>query len=307
MKNISNIIASKTGNDDLLERLQQLPGTELNSILLELFRKRAADVTPAVLLQQFESNRFAAPSTLDVVAFKELETSWLKLAEKNGFQSIILSPLTPLGTCAAFKTIDQNNVVSALRGTEVVSDATNVFALLVAQQYKKTKSRNPIKYVTTDRLVRAQGLANPGHTPHFGIYCMATGGFNNGGLVFEMEQLLQHLTIHLSLLSSVFAKKDLSIKILLKENNAQLHAALQAMLEEIGKEYSVDIIQQEEPNAYYGIVQFKTFLQYNGNEINMSDGGFVNWTQQLLSNKKHRFLISGIGIELVYKLMKGMI
>jgi len=304
--NVSTIIAAKTGNEDLLERLQQLPGTELNSILLELFRQRAAAVSPAELLQQLEKNRFVTPSSLDVIAFKELETAWLKLAAGNGFSPFILSPLTPLGTCAAFKTVDQNNIVSALRGTEVMSDATNVFALLIAQQYKQTKTKQPIKLVTAERLVRAQGLSQPGHTAHFGIFCMATGGFNNGGYSFETEQLGQHLGIHLSLLSS-FNKSDLSIKILLKEENGPLHTAIQTALEGISKEYATEIIQQQEPNAYYGLVQFKTFLQYKGNEINLSDGGFVDWTQQLLSNKKHRLLISGIGIELVYKLMNGMI
>jgi hypothetical protein len=34
-----------------------------------------------------------------------------------------------------------------------------------------------------------------------------------------------------------------------------------------------------------------------GVDHNLVDGGFTNWTQQLLSNAKERLLISGIGIE----------
>lgn len=307
MKNVSAIIASKTGNDDLLERLQQLPGSELNSILLELFRQRAATVSPAELLQQFEKNRFATPSTIDAIAFKELETAWLKFAEGNNFQPVILSPLTPLGTCAAFKTVDQNNVVSALRGTEVMSDATNVFALLAAQQFRQTKTKLPVKYVAAERLVRAQGLALPGHTAHFGIFCVATGGFNNGGLLFETAQLVEQLTVHLHLLSQTLTKENITIKILVKEENELLTGALKTAFANISEEYPLEIIQQQQPNEYYKLVQFKIFYSQKGASINLSDGGFVDWTQQLLSNKKHRLLISGIGIELVFKLMSGMI
>lgn len=31
--------------------------------------------------------------------------------------------------------------------------------------------------------------------------------------------------------------------------------------------------------------------------INIGDGGFVDWTQKLLGNKKERCLISGIGLD----------
>lgn len=306
MPSVSSIISSKAGVDEILNTLAQLPGTELNSILLELFNRRTENITPAEVLAQFNSNRFVTPSTLDVTGFKELEFEWLKQAAQQGFQPVMLSPLAPLGTCSSFKTIHQNNVVSALRGTEVMSDPTNVFALLIAQQYKQNKNTNPVRYVAAERLVRAQGLSQPGHTAHFGIFCMASGGFNSGSFSFEMEQLTEHINLHLSLLSS-FNKKDLSIKILLKEDKASLYAAVQNALAEINSHYAVEIIVQDEPNAYYNLLQFKTFLHHNGTEINLSDGGFTNWTQQLLSNKKHRMLISGIGIELVYKLMTGVI
>ncbi|HWB26742.1 MAG TPA: hypothetical protein VG738_14765 [Chitinophagaceae bacterium] len=307
MKNISAIISSKTGNDEILDKLSQLPGTELNSILLELFRRRTAQLSPADVLQQFEKNRFVMPSSIDVINFRNLETAWLKEAAAREFDPVMLSPLAPLGTCSSFKTIDQNNVVSALRGTEVMSDATNMLALIIAQQYKTSKTRQAIKLVAPQRLVRAQGLAQPGHTAHFGIFCMATGGFNTGGFRFEMKQIQEHLNLHLSLLSSACKKEGLSIRILLKEKNNVLETAVHTALEKISAEYAVEILTQEQPNNYYNLVQFKTFLRYKGNELNMSDGGFVDWTQQLLSNKKHRLLISGIGLELVHKIKLGMI
>ncbi len=290
----------------MLNKLEQLSGTDMNSILLDLFVRRTQNISPIGVLTQFDQNRFTTPSTIDVIAFKQMELQWLQLAATKKFKPVQLSPLAPLGTCSTFKTVHQNNIVSATRGTEVMSDATNVFALLAAQYYKKTKSHTAIKFVTAERLVRAQGLAHPGHSAHFGIFCMASAGFNRGSFLFEMEQLTEHLSLHLELLSS-FNKTDLTIKILLKENNEALCATVQSAIKNISESYSTEIIHQQDPNNYYGLVQFKTFLNYKGKEINLSDGGFVDWTQQLLSNKKHRLLISGIGIELVFKILTGVI
>jgi hypothetical protein len=177
MSNVSNLVAKRTGYTNLFNDLsEKLPASELNTLLLELFRTRAKKITPAELLRQFEKNRFASPSGVDTINFKEFEIRCLKLAKSKGFIPITLSPLAPFGTCSAVAFVDQNNVVTALRGTEVVSDATNVFAILIARELKKKKDHGIIKYAATHRHVRSQALSNPAFTAHFGIFCLATGG-----------------------------------------------------------------------------------------------------------------------------------
>ena len=48
---------------DLLDLLtKSLSPTDLQSLLLEVYRKRAARQTPAALLAQYERNRFVRPS-----------------------------------------------------------------------------------------------------------------------------------------------------------------------------------------------------------------------------------------------------
>src|SRR5215467_13568796 len=134
MSTISNLVAKKMGYPDLLNDLsEKLSASELNTLLLEVFRIRAKKMRPGELLRQFEKNRFASPSEVDTINFNEFEMRCLKLAKSKGFIPITLSPLTPFGTCSVVAFVDQNNVVTALRGTEVVSDATNVFALLMAK------------------------------------------------------------------------------------------------------------------------------------------------------------------------------
>ena len=52
---------------------------------------------------------------------------------------------------------------------------------------------------------------------------------------------------------------------------------------------------------YYGQLRFNIFLldPTNGEEIFLGDGGDTNWTRQLLSNNKERYMIGGLGSELL--------
>jgi hypothetical protein len=305
MKNISSLVAEKTGYPNLLDDLsKKLTASELNTLLLELFRLRAKKITPAELLRQFEKNRFAAPAEVETIHFNEFELRCLKLAKSKGFSPITLSPLAPFGTCSAVAFVDQNNIVTALRGTEVVSDATNVFAMLIAKELKKKKEHGPIKYATTHRHVRSQALSNPAFTPHFGVFCLATGGHDTGSFSFELEQLLDHITTHFSVYSKEFdlKKEKLLLKIFLKEENEPFRQKLKDIMKSINGAVIVQMEKQVNPGEYYKLVQFKFFIERNGEEINLSDGGFVDWTQKLIPNKKHRLIISGMGTELVYKM-----
>ncbi len=308
MNNISNLLAEKMGYTNLLNDLsEKLSASELNTLLLELFRTRAKKLTPAALLRQFEKNRFASPSAVDTIDFKEFELRCLKLAKGKGFIPVTLSPLAPLGTCSAVAFVDQNNVVTALRGTEVVADATNVFALLMAKELKKKKDHRLIKYAATHRHVRSQALSNPAFTAHFGIFCLATGGADTGSFGFELEQLLDHINIHIFVYLNEFdvSKEKLLLKIFLKEENETFYQELKASIKNLSDMVTVQIERELDPNNYYKLVQFKFFVVRKGQEINLSDGGFVDWTQKLIPNKKHRMIISGVGTELIHKMQRS--
>jgi len=303
MNNISNMVAKKMGYTNLLDDLsKKLSASELNTLLLELFRIRSKKIMPAELLRQFKKNRFVAPSEVDTIQFNEFEGRCLKLAKTKGFAPITLSPLAPFGTCSAIAFVDQNNVVTALRGTEVVSDATNVFAILIARASKKNERF--IIYPATQRHVRSQALSNPAFTAHFGIFCLATGGPDAGSFSFELDQLFDHITTHLAVYANEFDlnKEELLLKIFLKDENEIFHQKLKQRMKSMNGQVAVQIEKQINPGEYYKLVQFKFFIVRNGQEINLSDGGFVDWTQKLIPNKKHRLIISGVGTELIHKM-----
>lgn len=303
MDKIIEKIHRKLGSGPALTALaEKLSPSELNTFLLELFRLKAAQVGPAQLLRQFSENRFTAPAAVDALALRQTELDWLQYARERRFHPLTLSPLAPLATCSAVGHVDQNNVLSALRGTEAVSDATNVLALQIAQDAKAAKDKKAVfRYAATHRHVRGQAFDNPNFTAHFSVFCMASGGWDTGNHAFELAQLNEHLSVILALLRRHFPEERLFIRFYRKEN-AEVFTKRMA---EYGKgvwhslphEFKDDLERE-----YYKLIQAKVFLRLGEGEIDIADGGPVDWTQRLLSNKKHRLFISGIGLELVHKL-----
>lgn len=280
--------------------------SELNSMLLELFRLKTQKITPAELMQKFDENRFVLPANVDPLVMKEMELDWLKMAQHENFKPIILSPLAPLGTCSAVGHVDQNNIVSATRGTEVVSDATNVLALKIASDIRSGKaSEEIIKYATVHRHVRGQHFENPNFTAHFNMLCLASGGLDTGSYAFELSQLNAHLSLLYHILTKSFSEEDLTIRFYLKKGSDMFKEKLLECERYFWSNRHVELIEDQE-HEYYKLIQFKIFLNNGKHQLDLADGGLVDWTKSLLSNNKHRMFISGVGMELVYKLVNKL-
>jgi hypothetical protein len=221
MKDWKNKLIEKTGVPDLTDRLlHQLTGTELNTVLLHLFQKITEDRNAADLNQSFQTSRFFKPSPVDPILYKMLETDLLRLVKTYDYAPIELSPLAPLGTCSVLGPVDQFNVVSALRNSEVVADATNVMALIIAENIMNGQSY-PLKYACTHRHTRSQALSSPAHTSHFGVLCLTTGGKDPGNFDFEINEFIEHIKIHHQILQSNFPGRTFVAKIFIR--SCELH------------------------------------------------------------------------------------
>ena len=307
MKSIRQKIEEKLNAEGIIKKIvDDLPNTELNSLYLELFKEQSSKINPSDLVKQYSENRFTKPSPLNIIDYKKYEIKWLEKSAWHGFEPVLLSPLTPLGTCSVAGLVDQNNIVSAVRGTEVVSDATNVLALLMADKFKTDKTKQVIRYSTTHRHTRAQYFTNPAFSAHFGAFCMVSGGYDTGSFLFEINELRDHLKFYLELLSAEF-DNNVIVKIYFKTDREDFKQNLIAAVKDITQPFKIITDAQDHIKDYYETVRIKIFINYKEQEIDLVDMGFVNWTQTLLNNKKHRMLISGGGLELIYKIKTGLI
>ena len=314
-ENIGKKIEQRTGYNELIHVLsERLTGSELNSLLLEVFSRRMAKLTPPAILKQYETNRFVHPAETNYIHLLEKSVQVLKVFSKHGFLPRHLSPLSQAGSCSVMATVDQDKIVTALRNTEVLSDATNALALYISHLKKNkdtvlSRPEEHIKFCSVQRHVRSQPTSAKGFSPHFTIGCLVSSGIDTGNYSFEKKSIGDHFIALQEVLGSVFNVEKIYFKIQKRNGykmGDQLVTAILDYLRSSFRTMEVRLDEQNSENNYYKGIQFKTVIAINGNETEIADGGFVEWTQQLLNNKKERFCISGFGLELLNKLEEGL-
>jgi len=310
-------ILREAGVPGLVEILaERLPPGDLQSLLMEVYARRASGSTPAALLRAYRANRFVRPSTIDPIVFAAFDLTAFALLPA-GFEAVELSPLCPLGTCVAVAPVHQNNIVGSLRGTEVVADATNVLALECASRRKALRDQGadpgpPTRLAASQRQVRAQPSGDEKYTAHFKVFCLATAGRDAGGLAFETEHLREHIGFYLTLLREVREVEDSA-----GERLEVFLTDLCGGAEDILRREVLDVLAGRFPRVsfdfnparkagrgYYTDVCFniriagRTGAAYD----QLVDGGLTDWTRKILADKKERFLASGVGSELLQKI-----
>ncbi len=274
---------------------RDLPPSELWSLLLGVAEQRAAQRTPANLQQQWEKDRFVCPAYIDQRTLNELDGHLLGVA--SGFDAVELSPLAPLGSCSAIALASQNKIVSTVRGTEVVSDPTNLLALESARRLR-TDPALTVRLATNHRCVRAQQVPElPGFAAHFRLFCMSSAGHERKDQGLLVESLSEHMRTHLNALDRLeqhgYAFPDRIIKLLAvpaREGLAQRIA---------GSLGGAPVVIEPLAHRYYDGLRFMISARgQHGEQMPLIDGGSFDWLRKLSSNNKLVFVASGMGSQL---------
>src|SRR5438477_9364538 len=138
----------------------ELSGSDLTSLLLEVFRRRAEKLTPADVVRRSRRDRFVRGVAVPFEWLRGVEDACIA-ALPDTFRLTTLSPLVPLGTHSTIAPVDQNNVVSTIRGTEVAADPTNGLSLYAAPSRKQALASDPrssqlFRRAAFQRVVRGQ-------------------------------------------------------------------------------------------------------------------------------------------------------
>lgn len=308
-KDIGAHIISKLDLQDIDKILaDELSGSELNTVLLNVFNRRVQQETPSSLLQKYENNKLVKPAPLeDVLDYKENELRTYKLIASKGFKPVELSPVAQLGTSSVIATVDQKKVLTALRNTEVQADPTNAIALHYAALKKKRELDNKTyNYSNISRVIRTQVFDNPNFTPHFIVLALISCGRDTGSFTFEKEELLKHLTTSYEICKSFGVDKIYYEIIPCKGYDSQSPLITESVsyVQQKNSDLKVVVVEPQYDNNYYYGFRIKQQIVIGGNTIEIADGGLLHWTQQLLTNRKERMMTFGLGIQLLYHLTK---
>jgi hypothetical protein len=302
-------IERESGVADLAGILaSRLAPTDLQSLLLEVYRRRARALTPARVLDQYATSRFVAPARTDPVALGAFEALAWKV-RPTGYEPVELSPVCPLGTHSAVATVDQNKIVTTLRNSEVVADPTNVLALESAVRRRALLRQDPksaaaVKLCAVHRVIRAQRFDSPGAGSHFHLVAFSAAARDVGSRRFEAETLREQLDYILRLLASAAPGIRPRVHVTVLDD-----AATPVLRGDV-----VDRLSKAHPQAevgfdptrtsgrgYYRTACFKIHLLGEGGPLEVGDGGFTDWTARLLNSRKERLLIGCVAGERIVR------
>jgi hypothetical protein len=282
---------------------EELSGADLTSLLLEVFRHRVEGVTPADVLRRHRRDRFVAPATVPFEWLRRVEDACV-VALPDGFRLTTLAPVATLGTHSAIAPVDQNNVVSTIRGTEVAADPTNGLAMIAASVRRDVilgdpRSTEAVRLAAFQRVVRGQGFSGDLAFSHFELFGLVTAGRDPGDLAFERESATEHLGVIAAVLAALGAFR---VRLELTDFTGARFAQLIDHLREALSTDRVEVVDRPDRpfgDGYYDGFCFKAFPTFQSEPIEVADGGFVDWTRRLVGSEKERLLISGIGLDRV--------
>jgi hypothetical protein len=272
-----------------------MPASEVWALLLSALRERAEDRTARSLNEQWERDRFVQLSYVDQRTLVELDAHLLAAAQD--FEAVELSPLAPLGSTSSVALTTQNRVVSTIRGTEVVSDPTNVLALESARLLREDPTRI-VRFCTSHRCVRAQEVPKvPGYAAHFRMFCMTSAAHERKDQTFVTDALLHHIGTHLQSLDRLeqhgYRFPNRRVRLLATEQRRPLARRIADSLERV----PVSMEPLEKP--YYDGLRFMISANStSGDDIPLIDGGAFDWLHKLAANRKLVFVASAIGSQL---------
>src|SRR6185312_16270697 len=132
---------------------------------------------------------------------------------------------------------------------------------------------------------------------HFQLFGMVTAGRDTGGRAFEHLHLAEHLRFAADALSAAdLGRAEVRLTCL---NDASI-SLLEHTRAALAATPGIDVLDDPERTSgrgYYTQLCYKIYATIDGERVELADGGFVDWTQQLTGSRKERLLISGFGVD----------
>ncbi len=275
-----------------------LAGPDATTLLLAAMSQRAAARSPADVLRAYQEDRFVRPSEIDAVGLAKIRLDALE-AFSPMFSPVELAPSAPLGSHSVFAGVNQNNVVSTTRLNEVAADPTNQLALEAAVRRRRQISdggsqNSDIRLCGVERVTRAQVFDGSRSFAHFLLLGTVVAGrarpeygFEVAALVATVTNIVRFIEIATGLRSFV-SLTDLQ--------SPEAAGRIARALADLNIHCRLDP-HREAGRRYYRTVCFKVAVEDGDELVEVGDGGDVDWTAQLLSDKRERLVIGGVGLD----------
>jgi hypothetical protein len=290
-------VLRKVGDEKLLPVLTEgLTGADLAPLLAEVLRTRAGRVTAAETLRGYHDHGFDTSRETPFRTLRRAEDLMLDTLPPD-FEVLSLAPTLPLGA-HALAGIDQSRVVSTIRGSEVSADPTIGLALAAAGRRNALRTKD-VRLAAVQRVARVVRL-DDGRTitVHFPMLGMVSAGRQSAGRTFERGHVVQHLRFVTDTLRAAGAG---AITVRLDPLTSWAGPLIDHVTDVLRTDPDVTVTSDgTRPDArrpYYAGFSYKVFTEFDGEPMEVADGGLVDWVRKLLSDRKEQVLVTGFGVQ----------
>ena len=311
-------------------------GSRLRSELLAVARARAGEVRAADVVGQWRRDRFVRPSTADPRSVWRVETRLWELLPQD-VHGVELSPVVPLGTCGAVAPVSQNRIVTTMRLTEVLSDATNALAVEAAVR-RRDGWTGPLHLAACHRHLRAQDFG--GAPAHFRLFALVSSMRDTGSARSQAALLTRHMTYWLTVLADLIPTAAPQLRWSTVGSGPPAAAVRERILDTVlpqlpqrsgastppqrpetpggledgdgsggGSGPFVAVVedpQRERGIGYYQDAALRMTARSGDAALELGDGGLTTWTASLTGDAKERCLVSCIATERLTELATHM-
>jgi hypothetical protein len=277
----------------------ELSPTDLQTLLIDLARTRASGVDAAGMLRRWKADRFVQPSATDPARLAEIEHQIWRRVLGTEFVGLALSPVAPLGSSQALGPVDQNRIVSTVRTSEVVSDPTNVLALEAARRRRSLPNRatDAVHLAACHRVVRAQRFRDPETSAHFQLFALVSSARDRGSARTEAALLITHLDLWRKVLDDAVGPEQWLFGWTVIDSQPMRERLNDEVRPALGEKSLVEDPGRTQAIGYYRTAAFKIMIKSERGLEEIGDGGFTDWTAQLVPDAKERCLISCVSTD----------
>jgi hypothetical protein len=283
-----------------LSELLALSPSESRGLLMGLARAQVARRSPRDVLAQWSRDATVRPSSVDLRMTVRFDA--LALEAAVGYDALLLSPVAPLGVNAVVAPTSEDRTLATTRGSEVVSDPTNVLAVESARRLVLDPEAE-VRLCTSHQILRMQQApTTKGRSQHFRLFALSDAGRGRPDHDFEVSAVLRQIGVYSKLLDSceplgltfpdraVILRASVDRQVLgdrIAEALASSHPALRVHREPL-------------VSVYYGGLRVGFGAVDRAGEFQeIVDLGAFDWVAQYVNDARQRFVASAIGIQLL--------
>ncbi|WP_208740921.1 hypothetical protein [Micromonospora arida] len=272
--------------------LSGLSNADLRSLLLSVARDRAETARPSEVLRRWREDRFVRPARADPRVLARVEARMWQLLPAD-VAGVELSPVVPVGTCAAVAPVSQNRIVTTMRASEVLSDPTNALAIEAALRRRR---QSEVHLAAAHRVLRAQDFGGDA-SAHFRLFALVSSVRDTGSGDTQARLLVRHLTYWRTVLAELAPAAAPQLHVTTFDDEAVRERLADTVRPALaaGVVPLLDEPERSRGRGYYtGCALRITVLD---GSLEIGDGGLTDWTARLSGDAKERCLVSCLATE----------